>query len=181
MFETQSLIGGTEESIRTDTRAGNPIVNSRSRLGIPPAAEHKFLGFVKENGQPSWQIRASVDIHYNCSGHVWANRRTCIYKLEEWTKILKEDGYRRTASPHPDDIVIYYMEDGSMAHVGKVQHLIPSEITSPVAVVLSKWGDTGGEVIHHVNEVPTVIRTKHEFWTDRQNDSPPTIQPSILV
>ena len=65
--------------------------------------------------------------------------------------------------------------------MAKVQYVIPSDITAPVVVVLSKWGATGGETIHHVDEVPVAIKTKYEFWTDRENDSPPTIQPSILV
>ncbi len=127
----------------------------------------------------SWQVRAPIDIHYNCAGHVWASRRTCIYKLEEWIKILKEDGYSKISNPVPDDIVVYYMEDGSMTHVARVHQLIPSDFGHPVPVVVSKWGDTGGEVLHFAHEVPLSIRTKYEFWTDRQGE-PPTIEPSIV-
>lgn len=128
----------------------------------------------------SWQVRAPIDVHYNCAGHVWGSRRTSIYKLKEWIKILEEDGYSRTSSPVPDDIVIYYMDDGSMAHVARVHQLIPSDFGPSVAVVVSKWGDMGGEVCHFVHEVPHSIRAKYEFWTDRQGE-PPTIEPSIIV
>lgn len=120
-----------------------------------------------------------MDLHYNCAGHVWASRRTCIYELAEWRKILEDDGYQRTSAPVPDDIVIYYMA-GLMTHVARVHRLIENEIGPPVPVVISKWGDTGGEVIHIVSEVPESIRGNYEYWTDRQHN-PPAITRAIIL
>jgi len=171
VFEEQHLIGDTEESIRLDTRTGEPITNSRP-LKPNGTEDYKFNHFCGEHGGGTWKIRSLVDITYNCAGHVWASRRTCIYETSEWRKILEHDGYRKTNQPVPDDLVIYWLEDDSLAHVARVSHLVDSGLSHPIPFVISKWGDTGGEVFHKVSEVPNAIRGRYEFWTDRQRDTP---------
>lgn len=178
MFETQALFVSSEETIRLDTRLGNPIRNSKSTLSLPVNAQLRYEGFLKDYSQASWVSRAPIDHAYNCTGHVWASRRTCIFEVAEWGKILKEDGYSRTDQPVVDDVVIYYM-DTEMTHVARVVEVITSEIASTV-VVVSKWGDTGGEVRHFVHEVPSFIRGNYEFWTDRKGNAP-ALKRAFLV
>jgi len=170
MFEEQRLFGETEQSIRLDTRRGSPIENARP-LEPSGSEDYKFQIFWQEHRGHTWKIRSLPDIHYNCAGHVWASRRTCIYETAEWRKILEQDGYRKTNQPVSDDLVLYWLEDNSLAHVARVCRLVDSGLSRPTPHVISKWGDTGGEVFHLVSEVPSAIRGRYEFWTDRQRDA----------
>ena len=109
--------------------------------------------------------------NYNCAGHVWANRRTCIFERGEWDKILAQDGYVKLVEnvrPMAGDLAIYRLPDYGIVHVGEILRFDGEGVQVPV--VLSKWGDWTGEYEHKEHDIPfraALPGYMIEYWTER--------------
>lgn len=176
MFERLKLGGSAEAGIGLETRQRTPIPNSQSP-NVSSANLLKFQRLLGNHGR--WELRKAACGLYNCFGHIWASRRTAIYEQSAVELILREDGYRRLRpeeSPRHGDIALYYFDSQprSLLHVGSVcelRRLVLNNVETgaPVPWILSKWDDSLGEVLHHVNDVPwqegefTIA-----FWTERE-------------
>lgn len=120
-----------------------------------------------------WTPRRPPSGEYNCAGHVWASRRTCIYEESEYRKILDDDGYRRVTEPMPDDLAIYVDEAAGILHIGRIVELTPgiAEGSPRIPLVVSKWSDWTGEVCHlvtdHNFDNAQGFDVSVEYWTDR--------------
>lgn len=170
MFEFQKLSSHEPNHIIVQTRRSRDVAN---QVGAELTDEHirRYDQVLKTYGK-YWRQRKPAISGYNCAGHVWANRRTCIYEDSEWTKILEDDGYRKTAHPMPDDVVLYADRQYGMLHVGRVVEL--REGVTPqsprIPWVVSKWNDWAGEAIHSVVDAPFSAQgfdVAIEYWTDR--------------
>ena len=170
MFELQRLQGPNEFQIALQTRRGRDVENA-----VGPAlteAHHRRYAALLEQYGRNWRERKPPTAGYNCAGHVWASRRTCIYEETEWKKILEDDGYRRTDQPMLDDIVLYVERERGVLHVGRIIELRQgvTETSPRIPWVISKWSDWSGEVFHHVRDVPFDMQgfdVNVECWTDR--------------
>jgi hypothetical protein len=175
VFEFAQLLGDGERSIALQTHLGRDIPNAVG-AEITDYHRRRFQLIVERHGQ-SWVIRKEAAPWYNCGGHVWASRRTCVYELDPaWSMILADDGYRRTHHPQADDLVFYVDEDRRILHVGRILELrrgvSPDAAQVPWAV--SKWSDWSGEVVHSVYHHPYDPRTYPaviQYWTDRPTRS----------
>lgn len=170
MFELQRLQGPDEFKIALHTRWGRDIANTVGPE-LTDVHSRRYAALLHQSGR-NWRERKPPSAGYNCAGHVWASRRTCIYEESEWRKILDDDGYRRTDEPIPDDIVLYLERERGVLHVGRILELREGiTATSPrIPWVVSKWSDWGGEVFHHVSDVPFHTQgfdVRIEYWTDR--------------
>ena len=170
MFELQRLASSGGRSLALQTRAGQ---NIRNCVGGSVAAKElrQFETLVKRFGS-MWTVRRPPAGEYNCAGHVWASRRTIVNEEEDWQTILRDDGYRLTGHPVPDDIVIYADKQQGILHIARVVELRSGivEGSRPVPFVVSKWGVEGGETIHSVYDVPFSAHGFEviiQFWTDR--------------
>ena len=119
---------------------------------------------------PRAQLR-SITAVYNCVGLVVASRRTWV-DPEHLIRILREDGYRQlpgVAEVQPGDVVVYRDSDGQVCHVGFVveRNLIVLGERSDPLKVLSKWG-ADGEYIHDSLDLPPLLGTPTDYWTDRR-------------
>lgn len=171
MFELQRLQGPNQFQIALQTRRGRDIDNSVGPE-LTEAHHRRYAALLEQNGR-NWQQRKPPSAGYNCAGHIWASRRTCIYEETEWKKILEDDGYRRTDRPMQDDVVIYVDPKVGVLHVGRIIELRGVTETPPrIPWVVSKWSDWSGEVVHHVKDVPFAgqgFDLTIECWTDRPN------------
>lgn len=174
MFELQKLQGDGERAISVQTRKGSDVRNS---LGLDLTESHRrrYDLLLSRYGQ-NWQIRRPPSGCYNCAGHVWASRRTCIYEAEDWQLILADDGYRRTNEPVADDLILYVEKDQGILHIGRVLE-VRAGITAGsrrIPWVLSKWNDWSGEVCHFEQDHPLRMpgfTVTIEYWTDRPFES----------
>jgi hypothetical protein len=175
MFEFQHLLGQKPRGIALQTRLGTDIPN---QLGMQLTTQHVQRDelLVKTHGA-TWQRRRSACGEYNCTGHVWASRRTGIFDSKAWETILVEDGYRKTEHPQADDLAAYYDQDGQMLHVGRVVELRPiTPGASSIPWIVSKWADFTGEYVHNANHHPfnapgLGFRVHIVYWTDRPEES----------
>lgn len=88
----------------------------------------------------------------------------------EFRQILRDDGYRIITEPLlPGDVVLYGRSSDGVDHVGMV-HLrslvLPPAQPEPEVWVRSKWGD-GGEYVHKIDDVPTLLGKPREYWRFR--------------
>jgi hypothetical protein len=87
--------------------------------------------------------------------------------------ILEDDGFQRLQGIQQveiGDLVVYRSTDGDVSHVGVVLRkklIIGAEKKGDPLVVLSKWGGDG-EYIHEMSDVPALLGSPSEFWTDRK-------------
>jgi hypothetical protein len=178
VFETVRLVGSDEVEIPVYTRRNRAVHNSQPPAVVDERLREKYARLLAAH--PTWEPRKVACGVYNCSGHVWASRRTAIYDQPEIDKILNDDGYRTFRDgeqPALGDLILYYMGE-SFCHVGIVFELrsinlpglpviMPGVVPhQPTPWILSKWDDTSGEVFHHWQHVPWPdIRT--QFRTDR--------------
>jgi hypothetical protein len=169
MFELQRL-QGHEEGIALQTRTGRDIRNS---LGLQLTEQHirRYDGLLSKYGR-NWEQRRSPSGSYNCAGHVWASRRTCIYEESDWRMILLEDGYRLTRNPVADDLVVYVERDQGILHVARVLEVRTglTDESPRIPWAVSKWSDVSGEACHSVYDHPYRdfgFFVTIEFWTDR--------------
>jgi cell wall-associated NlpC family hydrolase len=104
-------------------------------------------------------------------GLVFASRRTWI-DPEHLYQILADDEYQQlggVAEAQPGDVVVYRGSDGQPSHVGIIWErnlIVPGQQEDPVKV-LSQWG-ADGEYLHDLSDVPLLLGTATEFWTDRR-------------
>ena len=170
MFELQRLQGTPTPGIVLQTRLGTNIQNS---LGLTISETHvrRFELLVRKYGD-RWKQRRPPSGAYNCAGHIWASRRTCIYEPADWQRILADDGYRLTMSPMADDIVIYSDQDQEILHIARVLELRPgiAEESPVIPWIVSKWNDWSGESFHFVYDHPLGQQgfdVSIAYWTDR--------------
>jgi len=172
MFELPKLSGSHEKGIALQTRIGHDIENV---CGVELTDIHlrRFDKITRQHAH--WEIRKPPSGEYNCAGHVWASRRTCIYEERAWRQILREDGYRKTDAPVPDDLVIYLDSSSGILHMGRVASLVAgvSKESPKIPWIVSKWSDTTGEVFHNVYDHPYLqdFNTTIEYHTDRPKNS----------
>jgi hypothetical protein len=130
VFEFAQLLGDGERGIALQTHLGRDIPNAVG-AEITDYNSRRFQLIVERHGQ-SWVIRKEPAPGYNCGGHVWASRRTCIYDLDPaWSMILADDGYRQTDHPQPDDLVFYLDEDRRVLHSAASLNCTPVYRRSP--------------------------------------------------
>ena len=173
MFEIVGFAASSRKSIRLDTRQGNHVDNEQS---LPPDQQTVTLFDRVVDQHTHWVVRKECCGIYNCFGHVWASRRTCIYDEEEVRKILHEDGYREINLDLADrgDIALYLWKDSdTIWHAGVIEpRAIQTNIKGDartVPWVISKLNDTMGEVFHPINDIHTPSRLEFDvsIWTDR--------------
>lgn len=175
MFETASIMGTLEIMIDLMTREGTPICNSQAPA---PNEINKNKFRMLLDSHANWLLRKEPCGYYNCFGLVWASRRTAVYEQEQVELILNEDGYRRLKSdeqPRSGDLAVYYFNDNSIIHVGMItelKYIVGSSTSSTDSEkfpwLLSKWNDSGGEVLHHYQDVPWPEgEYRIIFWTER--------------
>jgi hypothetical protein len=172
MFEQQLSLGSTERRIVLQTHKGTPIGNE-IEYPADERAVRKFQLLLNEHKR--WEARKPATGVYNCVGHVWASRRTMVWReIERFvTIILADDGYRKIdkdkESICPGDVVLYWQDDDptKFIHVGIVHEMRPGVSDRfRIPWVLSKWDSTSGEALHHFDDVPFKEYIL-EFWTDR--------------
>ena len=168
MFELVQMLALPRPSIRLDTRLGTHIDNEQS----PPPSQDILSAFGRILRQhPYWQVRKQCCGIYNCFGHVWANRRTCIYDANEIRKVLDEDGYRRVSKEavRSGDVALYLHDDRQeIWHAGIVEMKTLPNTESSVPWVLSKLNDGLAEVFHPFEDVHAPFGHEIQFWTDRE-------------
>lgn len=175
MFETVRLLGSDETELALQTRRSRQIRNAQAAEVVTDKAREVFARLSANHGR--WEPRKPACGVYNCSGHVWASRRTAIYEESEIEKILADDGYRalRDERPTISDLVLYYVNN-TLYHVGVVFEFRRLDVivelgdtreVDAAPWVLSKWNDSSGEVLHHVNDVPWAD-CEVKFITDRR-------------
>jgi len=161
-------VSGGSRQIPLGTRKGTQIANE-TRQERSPLALQASTELWKEH-RPEARLRSLTAV-YNCIGLVFASRRTWVDTSEvEW--ILQEDEYRELrndADAQSGDIVVYRsLHDGSVTHAGIIVRLEPDvEKAVRHIYVLSKWG-ADGEYLHRVEDVPELLGSPAEFWTDRR-------------
>lgn len=167
---SELIIGGGElpakRGIALATKSGKPIPNEQ-RLERAPAARIAAVELIKQLF-PSAKFR-SISALYNCVGHVFGGRRTCI-DPSHLPQILYEDDYRKLSGDielHEGDIVVYRDERNEPTHVGVVFSKEPDVASATWRVtVLSKWG-ADAEYLHGLLDVPTLYGSP-EFWSERK-------------
>lgn len=170
MFELERFRGSGDQGIALQTRTGRDIRNS---LGVALSEIHlrRYEALMTKHGR-NWQQRRVPSGDYNCAGHVWASRRTCIYEEADWRMILAEDGYRATQEPVSDDLIVYVESEQGILHIGRVVELRQgvSQESRRIPWVVSKWSDVSGEVCHFEHDHPYEefgFVVSIEYWTDR--------------
>jgi hypothetical protein len=166
MLEMARLIGTPSDGIILQTRERHYVANSQSCE--PDDTIRVRYGMLRKK-HFSWVSRKPACGIYNCFGMVWASRRTAIYEESGISQILTDDGYRQLLTDsqlQPGDVVLYRYP-GNILHAAIVVELKPLG-TSTVPWVLSKWGDTFGEDLHALRDIPESFEgCLIEFWTDR--------------
>jgi len=175
MFEELHLLGPTEESIIVQTRKGRSLTNF---IAPEPTFQHlQMYKLLLDKYGGNWVPRKPACGGYNCTGHVWASRRTVLPDEHEWRGVLDDDGYRKLAdgeTPYPGDVVMYVVEPSEeiwhVARIVETREGLTSD-TPRIPWAISKWDLKSGEVMHSVYDVPhyadKAFAYKIEFWTDR--------------
>lgn len=174
MFENVRLALPEPRRITLHTHLGNEIENEIAIHPVPQHAIDKFNRIAQRH--PKWIHRKPPTGIYNCFGHVWASRRTAVYEKfdEAVLRVREDDGYRpvdwEREIPVVGDIACYW---GSVnphrdcCHLGTVVHVQQRKNgLPPVIMILSKWDDTTGEVVHEASD-HIFQGVRLEYWTDR--------------
>lgn len=155
MFEDYEGTFTASQDISLATHEDNPVDNE---IALPPddGSRRQALA-LEEQFEDVWTRRKPPCGAYNCAGHVWASRRTAIYRWSEIEKILTDDGYTKISVQEckPGDLAFYHTGE-TWIHVGRIVGRLDSTdkgIRSST-MVLSKWDDKSGEYIHQENDVP---------------------------
>lgn len=162
-----------KHSIPLATRCGNHIPNERRMEHCPQqlkAAQEYML-----KGHPGRTPR-SLSSTFNCMGHVFACRRTCI-EPEYFIKLIaKDDGYRRlgeTENPMPGDVAVYVSQRShTVEHIGVIIDVGVDIMKARVPLkVLSQFG-SDGEYLHKADDLPeglsvSVGPLNLTIWTER--------------
>lgn len=140
-------------TISLATHLGTELENETTPpvLELPPQRVKREQQF-----RDSWPTKKEPTAGYNCFGHVFASRRTGLYKVDVDT-ILYEDGFGRIPNAGDADVgdaVIYSDEDGP-THAGVLIRfdevelgLQPGDAPTRIPLVLSKFDDVSGEYEH---------------------------------
>lgn len=155
------------EAIELATREGSFIPNVRRREQLPVRMKAAWDIWKKKHATLALR---SLSSSYNCVGMLFASRRTWV-EPDHLGTILREDGFRKIAVSEVvlGDIVVYRDASGGFAHVGLVLSKTPDvEHASWKVSVLSQWG-IDGEYFHDANDVPDLLGTPQEYWTERRN------------
>lgn len=148
------------------TRRGSRIRNER-RPEQPPV---RLKAAVQHWTQAYPEIRVrSVTGVYNCMGLAFASRRTWV-DTDQLSMILDEDEYHRIRGPQEMQVgdLVVYRRNGEAAHIAVVVKLEPLVATASWKVtVVSQWG-ADGEYVHPMEDVPELLGTPVEYWTDRR-------------
>lgn len=161
-------------SIILQTRRGRKIENE---IAVDPVPEHALSKFNRIAAKhPNWKHRKPPTGIYNCFGHIWASRRTAVYEDFDAAvlKVREDDGYRtvdwKRESPVVGDIATYWDSLNPYRlcnHVGLVVCVLARTSLPPRILVLSKWDDTAGEVLHEPDDHLLDANVQLEYWTDR--------------
>ena len=169
-----ALTGTPRRSIAVQTTKGTNINNY-----VAPDVGQLDINFYHGailGKHPDWIHRKDATGTYNCAGMVWASRRTCLYRPEDWEIILHDDGYRLVATTedaHIGDVVVYRSTaDREIIHVARVcgrERVAFRGSTIAILYALSKWDNKCGEDVHKVDDVNLSGGTAYaiEIWTDR--------------
>ena len=173
MFEFAALVGTPDVGIALETRKGHTIANSQAP---EPSVQNRRVHASLLAKNPDWVERKPPCGVYNCFGVVWASRRTAIYAEALIELILSDDCYRPVREDEDlrrGDLVLYRSQGHGILHVGQVielRELEGGQGQRPIPWVLSKLGDSLGEVVHHYQRVPydaLGFEYNIEYWTDR--------------
>lgn len=175
VFEEILLLGPSRRKIELQTRLGTSIENEIAPHPVPDHAMAKFHRLV--DCHPNWKVRKPATGIYNCVGHVWASRRASVYDDfdESVLRIRSDNGYRvvdwNHEKPQPGDLACYWETlhpYKNCMHIGEVIGLKPRKDLPPLVLVLSKWDDVCGEVVHEALDLPhNLVNARLEYWTDR--------------
>ncbi len=180
MFEEIAFLGTPRREITVETRKRSSLKNF-----VSPPPDYQGIRFFEQlrriHGK-NWEPRKPATGGYNCTGMVWASRRTCLFDPDDWRIALDDDGYRRLhpgESPELDDLAVYVKQgDTEILHVGRICELRMWQLpgganAAPIVWVLSKWDPTSGESRHHLQDV--FLNGGEMFdaqiWTDRPPDT----------
>lgn len=163
-----------KNSIPLATRCGTPIPNERRMERSPQqlnAAKEYML-----KGHPDRELR-SLSGTFNCMGHVFACRRTCIEPEHFLKLIAKDDGYRcldTAENPMPGDVAVYVGKSSQkVEHIGVIINVVPDIMNARFNLrVLSQFG-SDGEYFHKDDDLPDALSVgvgilKLTIWTERQ-------------
>jgi len=169
MFERERLLDDTREGIPLVTKAKRQI---RNTVAPRPSPRQVASWQATHSKHPTWMLRKPPRGEYNCAGHVWGSRRTAIYdESGEFSQIFSEDRYEKKdiSEVIPGDLAVYYLNSGSkrqFLHVGEVIEEPSREQNLNQPLILSKFGDTGGEYIHRLSDMP-IQDYSVEFWSEK--------------
>jgi hypothetical protein len=91
----------------------------------------------------------------NCHGWVFLAGQYWM-PARDVNLILQDNGYQRVKSPAVGDLVVYWAEDGDIAHSGVVRALD----ADGAALVESKWGDLG----RYLHRAELRFFGRHQFF-----------------
>jgi len=144
MFEN---VPETPGAITLRTQNDREIVNQQEPS--PSDGERKYWEDLCSNR--GWTCRKSACGVYNCTGHIFASRRTGIHDWSQIKKVLNDDGYRRVAvgNCRIGDLAFYHKgEPSDWLHFALVVRL-PKHDGSVVPLLLSKMSAVSGEYLHY--------------------------------
>lgn len=183
------MLGNEQKGIILQTHCGREIKNE---IAMHPPPDHAVVKFERMvNQHPQWVVRKEPTGIYNCVGHVWASRRTAIYDdLDEVVLRIRDDDRHREIdldreAPHAGDLAAYWQSLNPykvFIHIGVIVEVKPrSRGLPPVIMILSKWDDSSGEVVHDINDMPKSWRSaftnvRFVLWTDR-----PCLKPAKII
>jgi hypothetical protein len=183
VFEVVRLALAEPRRIILHTHQRNEIVNEVAAHPVPQHAIDKFNRIAGKH--PGWLHRKPPTGIYNCFGHIWASRRTAVYdKFDESVlRVREDDGYRtidwEREIPVIGDIACYWESVSpyrDCIHVGLVISVqLQMSGLPPVILILSKWDDASGEVVHDASD-HIFKNVRLEYWTDRPSNDQRRIQ-----
>ena len=183
VFDLAQTMVSKPMGIALETRAGHTISNAI--LAPLSAADQRGLDKLARLRGANWESRKPHTLGYNCAGHAWASRRTCILDESAVQLIIADDGYRElhgVEGVKQGDLVLYWNETTggmrSWLHPGVVSELRVGVLTindlpcvkaaGRIPWVLSKFSPYHGEWLHRYDDAPykwdgVII----QFLTDR--------------
>jgi hypothetical protein len=161
-------------SLDLHSRGRNQIENEVAPAPGPKKVA-EFAALRKKHGQ-NWRVIREPYGRCNCAGMIWASRRTAIYEQSAWDLIFKDDQYRiiQETEVVEGDLAVYE------SPLAKIRHLhvglvigrdVLFGLNGQVPLVLSKFSDTSGEIVHKANDIiaifPSEFGVQLKYWTDR--------------
>lgn len=147
-YQDKLLVGTPTWQIELATQIGTHINNETSVPTISvPLRRQRMEDEFRNTFHP---VRPPI-YGYNCFGHIFASRRTAIYK-PDINLILREDGFGLISEDQAAaaDVVIYSDSAGPV-HVGRITRITRTDRAQHVHV-LSKFDDCSGEYEHEIQD-----------------------------